>query len=680
MVSQLRKRISTFNNGNGEEVVTKKIRKEEPKKKTVSNPKVSCPLLGLPMRVYRHLATWLDDIDVRRLAATCSKLKKSLDDDAVWRKLYEVIYKDYSPKLNTADHWRSHVEWSRSKIIHSDASLFGDTTFNLAMDPKMHGMRKICFSEECIFALDMAGTVHVWDEEDCWKKTPLTNVVDITTDAYDTRRERTSLFVLSQSPSMISGRPKLINYLKYQKRVDEEEFRYDRWFENKGLTLWHTNGAPRAGDHVDVFRITDLGRLRRVFKMSFQQNHKFLTINVSNRDYTATVNLNEETRNKHVNEVQMMTTKGRVWAITVNEPNLLASGGGAQVSLRNLTSRFDTVYDEVNMCLAKKVVNGPYITGLLTQDGNLNLFSDQNIRMMEMFYNRPMFKTECSKLNDTEDYPCTERLSTIMNIGCEIEDVSISISHILIVDVYGRLWVVGQNRHGELGTGNQHDQSKPVRIALPKDVKKVLSVCASTNMSGILVEAEDGSREVYCAGHLRQHTFMGYDLVGDLDDDSTYDRYLCRRPRNINTFTQVEVALPDMTDKMHMSTNHVSFTVRHGPGRAEEEEMEPADLGESKSSCSACEDFEPWNHFSPEYADKTPRWILEKIERCTCLAGNGFYTGLLLSRLSDQRMAQRALVSEESLDFELDQDFDKDIDELIEAITFAHSLRETLPQ
>jgi hypothetical protein len=59
---------------------------------------------------------------------------------------------------------------------------------------------------------------------------------------------------------------------------------FDKWFQNRGLIFWYYNGAPKAGDHVDVYRVNEFGRLRRVFKMSFQQNHKFLSISVSNRD------------------------------------------------------------------------------------------------------------------------------------------------------------------------------------------------------------------------------------------------------------------------------------------------------------------------------------------------------------------------------------------------------------
>ena len=55
-----------------------------------------------------------------------------------------------------------------------------------------------------------------------------------------------------------------------------------------------------------------------------------------------------DSRGKHINELQLLTTKGRVWSLTVNEPELIANGGGAQVALKNITSRFDSQYSDGN--------------------------------------------------------------------------------------------------------------------------------------------------------------------------------------------------------------------------------------------------------------------------------------------------------------------------------------------
>ena len=60
----------------------------------------------------------------------------------------------------------------------------------------------------------------------------------------------------------------------------------------------------------------------------------FAASKVSNRDYQKSDIRPYEGRNKHINELQLLTTKGRVWSLTVNEPELIANGGGAQVALK----------------------------------------------------------------------------------------------------------------------------------------------------------------------------------------------------------------------------------------------------------------------------------------------------------------------------------------------------------
>ena len=73
--------------------------------------------------------------------------------------------------------------------------------------------------------------------------------------------------------------------------------------------------------------------------MTFQQAHRFISLQVSNRDYLKGDNVVADSRGRHINELQLLTVKGRVWSLTVNEPELIANGGGAQVALRNITSR-----------------------------------------------------------------------------------------------------------------------------------------------------------------------------------------------------------------------------------------------------------------------------------------------------------------------------------------------------
>ena len=62
--------------------------------------------------------------------------------------------------------------------------------------------------------------------------------------------------------------------------------------------------------------------------MTFQQAHRFTTLQVSNRDYNMSEaqSRSSDSRGKHINELQLLTTKGRVWSLTVNEPELIAQG------------------------------------------------------------------------------------------------------------------------------------------------------------------------------------------------------------------------------------------------------------------------------------------------------------------------------------------------------------------
>ena len=177
-----------------------------------------------------------------------------------------------------------------------------------------------------------------------------------------------------------------------------------------------------------------------MFKTTFQQAHRFTHLQVSNRDYTMSEvqSRSSDSRGKHINELQLLTTKGRVWSLTVNEPELIAQGGGAQVALKNITSRFDRFYADGNdQCHVRRLFNGKHISAMLEKGGDLLVFSDQSEEMEMMFPELKLFETKIGKHIDSK------RLSTIINIGCEIVDCAISKNHILLIDCRGRLWSLG---------------------------------------------------------------------------------------------------------------------------------------------------------------------------------------------------------------------------------------------
>ena len=60
--------------------------------------------------------------------------------------------------------------------------------------------------------------------------------------------------------------------------------------------------------------------------MTFQQAHRFTALQVSNRDYNKTEAQNQgDDAKRHINELQLLTTKGRVWSLTGYGLNVLSN-------------------------------------------------------------------------------------------------------------------------------------------------------------------------------------------------------------------------------------------------------------------------------------------------------------------------------------------------------------------
>lgn len=304
--------------------------------------------------------------------------------------------------------------------------------------------------------------------------------------------------------------------------------------------------------------LTEAGLLRKVFKKKFHINaFRFTSVQVSNRDYLRKRSSYDfDIQGDHMNELQLLTLKGRVFSFTVNEPELVANGGKAQVTLRNITSRFDLKGDDAEELYVDKTFNGKFISGLVCKNGDLHMFSDKSERMKNMFHNRTCVNTA---IGDDQD---TKRLSTTVSVGTKIVDVSISNSHVLIIDIYGRLWAIGTNQWGQLGLGHLMDQSNPTLVSLRSDVARTISISASSSSSIILCEHKDGKICAYFAGKLNDEQIYGYTLCDDSEDEDDL-LYHSSQSKVIDRFKMIDVSLPRQTNMVSMTNNQLLFVSRH---------------------------------------------------------------------------------------------------------------------
>jgi len=641
-------------------------------KKTKSNneePKSTAGIVSLTESCYRNLAYHLSDYDIDALSCTNKKMRSKMTSDSIWRLRFERRFcREEDEKLKLASNWKQLYKWQCCEMLYSDTSLFGPSKFTIYMDAQMYGIRKTVITNSAVFVLDNSGSVHKWDSDDeFWSPNVLSNVVDIVTDSTDARQHRNSLFVLSQSDRLAGERPKLIDFLKWQKRKTgpngSGDFEFSD-FERK-LKHWYPTGAPRSGDRVDVFRVEN-GNLRRVFKMTFQQAHRFVLLQVSNRDYNKTPSQQNlsDSRGKHINELQLLTTKGRVWSLTVNEPELIANGGGAQVALKNITSRFDSQYSDGNEnTQITKLFNGKHLSALLEKSGDLLVFSDKDDEMTNFFSNRTLRKTTIG--NDQ----ATTRLSTSINVGCAISDVAISKNHMLIIDIRGRLWSVGRNRNGQLGLCNRTDQSAPKLVPLPLNVKRVLSASTSSTHSVILCEMRNGQVMPYACGALRSQKILGYNIDFDADNITTQSissGYMT----SLTKFCPIEIDLESSYSQVCITNSQIVFLRKNDEqcrNSSEEKNPTTTHIYEHCRHCQVSANgilaYDGMESFKSAMREKTLDWINEQVGMCSCIIGNHAYRTVLIERLVEQREYERG-----------DEFYPIDSDLIIEAIQYAQMI------
>jgi mRNA-degrading endonuclease HigB of HigAB toxin-antitoxin module len=674
-------------NGAEEEDMNAKKAKEE----LINQPGI----VSLTGPCYRNLARYLEDDDLDALSKVCKSIRNKINSDSIWRSRFEYLFTKEENKiqripivLKISSSWKQLYYWQRCSLILQDTSLFGPTSFKIDVPCENYGIRKTVATNSAIFILDNSGTVRKWDiEEEEWSDenhfTPLQNVVDIITDATDIRQHRNSLFVLSQSARLHQERPPLIDFHNWEMKYKGKETALSNQdskffdFEKKTLRHWFVTGAAKSGDRVDVFRVEG-GNLRRVFKMTFQQAHRFISLQVSNRDYnkTAAQERMSDARGRHINELQLLTTKGRVWSLTVNEPELIANGGGAQVALKNITSRFDFRYSDGNEnCQISQIFNGKHVTAMLEKSGDLLLFSDKDDEMTQMFPKKKMIKTTISA--DAR----TTRKSAIINIGCAIQNISISRHHMLILDDQGRLWSVGRNRNGQLGLCNQTDQSDPKLVPLPTEVHRVVSISAGSNTSVILCEMKCGRKQSFACGVLRNMKILGYAV--DYSEEHVRSHTLASGHANsITKFSPLEVFYKENEESKELGDEFGSVTINNSQivltakqylrpeGEQDQKTLREKLNSNLKEQCRHCAESETGvaayrdlETFKSEMRQKTLDWINDQVAKCNCIIGNHVYRSVLLERLVEQREFER-----------LDEFMPIESDEIIEALQHAQMI------
>lgn len=185
-------------------------------------------------------------------------MRAHLEVNGIWRARFERLFdRDDDEKLAVASNWQQLYKWQRASISYTDGRAFDEHLDHMIyMDTGMYGIKKVIPTRDVLFVLDNSGAVRdghgrvgPWHTVECGRH------CDGCVERH--QHQRNSLFVLSQSDSLRSERPRLIDFHRWEQVKDDVYLPATLFDFEKKLRHWHPTGAPRSGDKVDVFRIED---------------------------------------------------------------------------------------------------------------------------------------------------------------------------------------------------------------------------------------------------------------------------------------------------------------------------------------------------------------------------------------------------------------------------------------
>jgi F-box protein 24 len=275
-----------------------------------------------------------------------------------------------------------------------------------------------------------------------WHSDFAKHVIDITSDPRYDNVHRRYVYVLTQSEGMRNRRTQHNTRSSSASNL------------NKG---WNEDGYPIAGDKIDVF---DERSCRRVFNMTFDPEMRFVSMKLTS------VATNQKT-------LYILTDLGKVYSLHLYESSLLNLGSdGMQVTLKSVSKNMG---DKV-----AKIESSSGITCFLTETGKMFVSAIRRTDILEIF----------GRVEIAPGIP-----QALPHVA-KIVNCSVAEKHLGFIDEYNRLFMVGNNRCGQLGTGDRMDRAAPVQVLRRRVIRAI-----KCGLNHTLVIVENGlSCDMYGCG------------------------------------------------------------------------------------------------------------------------------------------------------------------------------------
>ncbi|KAM9208942.1 F-box only protein 24 [Dugong dugon] len=364
-----------------------------------------------PPELVEHIISFLPVRDVVALGQTCHYFHEVCDAEGVWRRICRRL----SPRLR--EQGSGVRPWKRAAILNYTKGLYFQAfggrrrCLSKSVAPLLaHGYRRFLPTKDHVFILDYAGTLFF-----------LKNALVSSTLGQIQWKRACRYVVLCRGAKDFASDPRCDTvYRKYLYVLATRE----------QLGVVGSTGS-RACDCVEVY-LQSSGQ--RVFKMTFHHSMSFKQI----------VLVGQETQRA----LLLLTEEGKIYSLVVDETQLdQPRSYTVQLALRKVSRCLPHLRVA---CMASNQSSTLYIT-------------DQGGVYFEV-HTPGVYRDLFGTLQAFD--PLDQQMPLALSLPAKILFCALGYNHLGLVDEFGRIFMQGNNRYGQLGTGDKMDRGEPTQVPL----------------------------------------------------------------------------------------------------------------------------------------------------------------------------------------------------------------------
>ncbi|XP_014585368.2 F-box only protein 24 isoform X5 [Equus caballus] len=364
-----------------------------------------------PPELVEHIISFLPVRDVVALGQTCHYFREVCDTEGVWRRICRRL----SPRLR--EQGSGVRPWKRAAILNYTKGLYFQAfggrrrCLSKSVAPLLaHGYRRFLPTKDHVFILDYVGTLFFFK-----------NALVSSTLGQIQWKRACRYVVLCRGAKDFASDPRCDTvYRKYLYVLATRE----------QLGVAGATGS-RACDCVEVY-LQSSGQ--RVFKMTFHHSMSFKQI----------VLVGQETQRA----LLLLTEEGKIYSLVVNETQLdQPRSYTVQLALRKVSHCLPHLRVA---CMASNQSSTVYIT-------------DQGGVYFEV-HTPGVYRDLFGTLQAFD--PLDQQMPLALSLPAKILFCALGYNHLGLVDEFGRIFMQGNNRYGQLGTGDKMDRGEPTQVPL----------------------------------------------------------------------------------------------------------------------------------------------------------------------------------------------------------------------